>query len=87
MPRNTPALAAWQAKHAKVPLKDWRLDDLWRAACWEKNAIEAEADGLTVWAEECRERARALVPHLYAQSAKRAPYVPPKRFTFAPTVR
>lgn len=101
MQHDTPALAVWLARHAAVPANDWKLNDLWRAACWEQVAVEATADGLHEWAEECRQRARVLAPHLYKRAdVKRAAVGPSARgfpgqpmranvarFTFAPTVR
>jgi hypothetical protein len=77
MPREAndshPALAAWQRRAAKAPDRFGPLDDLWRAACCETNAIEAQADGVTSWAAECRQRAAALVPGLYAKAKERRP--------------
>lgn len=42
----TPALAAWRAELAVGKRTAYTFDPLWRAACSEMNALEAEAAGL-----------------------------------------
>lgn len=47
-----PALTAWRRRLAAGMLgedparpRTWRFDHLWRVACWEATALEAEQDG------------------------------------------
>jgi hypothetical protein len=44
------------------------FDWLWRAACWEASAIDAESAGAATTARRCRYRAREIVAAA-AQSA------------------
>lgn len=56
-----PALAAWLARHARGGDSAEARDALWRAACWEQSAAAFARDGLHAVAEQCRERARAVL--------------------------
>ena len=46
MTSRYPALALWRDELAKRLRTKTTFDDLWKGACSEKNAIEANADGL-----------------------------------------
>lgn len=48
----------------------WRLDALWRAACWEKSAQDAERDGILDTWRHCMQRAREIVAE--GQAARRS---------------
>jgi hypothetical protein len=61
-----PARAAWRRRGDTVA-----RDALWVAACWEAAAEEAERDGLTRHAAECRRRAAGIL-----EAAGLSPLVP-----------
>lgn len=54
---DTPALNAWEARGDEAP---W--DALWRAACFERQALELAADGALGAALAALAKARAFVP-------------------------
>jgi len=62
-----PALKFWRASLSKGNRTPTMLDVLWRAACAEANALDAEAAGLTNAAASFRREARAIL-----RSARRA---------------
>ncbi len=40
-----PALATWRKRVRNIPSHQWVFDNLWRAACHERSAQDAEAYG------------------------------------------
>ncbi len=57
--RSYPALAAWRRRYADE--RRYRFDALWRAACAEMNAIEAEQNGLSETAKQYLREARDIL--------------------------
>ena len=47
----------------------WRLDALWRAACWEASAQEAVRDGMRDTWRHCMQRAREVIRDRLAEKA------------------
>jgi hypothetical protein len=58
---QNPALAAWRSELRRGERTTTGHDALWRAACAEMNAIEAEADGLGDAARRFRRRAAEIL--------------------------
>ncbi len=58
---GTPALDTWRRELAAGLRTRTTCDALWRAACAEKNALEAAAAGLSATAVEYRREAAQLV--------------------------
>jgi hypothetical protein len=52
------ALDCWRAELARGERTATTFDPLWRAACAEASALEAEADGLPALAERFRREAQ-----------------------------
>jgi hypothetical protein len=65
------ALNAWRQKVGDAPPSAWVIDDLYRAACLECEAIEYERSGLRAAADEAMARVRQLV--VDAAEQKRIP--------------
>jgi len=57
----TPALDAWRDELARGERMTSSFDALWKAACAEMNAIEAEADGLPDIAASYRAKAANIL--------------------------
>lgn len=57
----SPALLLWRRELRAGARSRLQLDVLWRAACWEVEADEAEADGRPAWSASCRRQAAAFV--------------------------
>ena len=57
----TPALDEWRKELARGERTASTFDDLWKAACAEMNAIEAEADGLPDIAASYRAKAANIL--------------------------
>jgi hypothetical protein len=58
---KTPALTAWRAELARGARTRDTFDWLWRAACWEMAALEADQDGMHRAAREHLRQARKIV--------------------------
>jgi hypothetical protein len=74
-----PALALWRAEVRRGRLGQrgdrpltWRLDALWRAACWEATAVEAEQERLRDAWRQAMGRARESVAEAMARKARAA---------------
>jgi len=74
--RSVGALAAWHREPAAGRRGASTIDDLWRAACWEQSAWNAEALGMHESAHRDMDRAAELLgvkPVATAQSASERP--------------
>ena len=65
-----PALSAWRLEFAKGERTDFSIDPLWRAACAEMSALEAEAAGLPGIATSFRRDAREIVRRAVREAAR-----------------
>lgn len=67
--RRTPALDLWRQELRYGARTPTAYDDLWRGACEEMNALEAEANGLTATAAALRREAHQVILNALRQSA------------------
>ena len=64
----TPAMDLWEQRFTtgwrgqkRKDVGTWVLDDLWRAACWERTGLEHWEEGHYEYAERCFEKARRIL--------------------------